>query len=44
MVILNKDKLQKNDYKFVNELLDITDLNKVKIIVPKILWKEQKKF
>ena len=44
MVILNKDKLQKNDYKFVNELLDITDLNKAKIIVPKILWKEQKKF
>jgi|TARA_B100000287_G_scaffold433720_1_gene496130 uncharacterized protein (DUF934 family) len=43
MVILNKDKLQKNDYKFVNELLDITDLNKAKIIVPKILWKEQKK-
>ena len=43
MAILNKNKLQTNDYKFVNEFMEIANLNKKKIIVPKSLWKEQKK-
>ncbi len=42
MVILNKDQFQKNDYKFVNEFLEITNFNNRNIIIPKSLWNEHK--
>ena len=42
MIILNKDKLQKNEYIFLDELEQIASLNKKKIILTKNLWIEKK--
>ena len=43
MIILNKDKLQKNEYIFLDELEQIASLNKKKIILTKNLWIEKKR-
>ena len=42
MIILNKDKPQKNEYIFLDELEQIASLNKKKIILTKNLWIEKK--
>jgi len=42
MIILNKDKPQKNEYIFLDELEQITSLNKKKVILTKNLWIEKK--
>ena len=42
MIILNKDKLQKNEYIFLDELEQIASLYKKKIILTKNLWIEKK--
>ena len=42
MIILNKDKPQKNEYIFLNELEQIKSLNKKKVILTKNLWIEKK--
>ena len=38
MIILNKDKPQKNEYIFVDDLEKITSINKKKVILTKSLW------
>ena len=38
MIILNKDKLQKNEYIFLDDLEQITSVNKKKLILTKDLW------
>ena len=38
MIILNKDKLQKNEYIFWDESEKITSINKKKVILTKGLW------
>ena len=38
MIILNKDKPQKNEYIFWDELEKITSINKKKVILTKGLW------
>ena len=38
MIILNKDKLQKNEYIFLDDLEQITSINKKKLILTKDLW------
>ena len=43
MIILNKDKPQKNEYIFLDELEQIASLNKKKIILTKNLWIEKKR-
>ena len=43
MIILNKDKPQKNEYIFLDELEQIESLNKKKIILTKNLWIEKKR-
>ena len=42
MIILNKDKPQKNEYIFLDELEQIKSLNKKKVILTKNLWIEKK--
>ena len=42
MIILNRDKPQKNEYIFLDELEQITSLNKKKVILTKNLWIEKK--
>ena len=42
MIILNKDKPQKNEYIFLDELEQIESLNKKKVILTKNLWIEKK--
>ena len=42
MIILNKDKPQKNEYIFLDELKQKTPPNKKKIILTKNLWIEKK--
>ena len=42
MIILNKDKPQKNEYIFLDELEQIASLYKKKIILTKNLWIEKK--
>ena len=42
MIILNKDKPQKNEYIFLDELEQISFLNKKKVILTKNLWIEKK--
>ena len=42
MIILNKDKPQKNEYIFLDELKQTTSPNKKKIILTKNLWIEKK--
>ena len=42
MIILNKDKPQKNEYIFLDELEQIKSLNKQKVILTKNLWMEKK--
>ena len=42
MIILNKDKPQKNEYIFLDKLEQIASLNKKKIILTKNLWIEKK--
>mgnify|MGYP001338525810 FL=1 len=42
MIILNKDKPQKNEYIFLDELEQIKSLNKKKLILTKNLWIEKK--
>ena len=42
MIILNKDKPQKNEYIFLDELEQIASLKKKKIILTKNLWIEKK--
>ena len=37
MIILNKDKLQKNEYIFLDDLEQITSINKKKLILTKDL-------
>jgi len=43
MIILNKDKPQKNEYIFLDELVQIASINKKKVILTKSLWMEKKK-
>ena len=38
MIILNKDKPQKNEYIFLDDLEKITSINKKKVILTKGLW------
>ena len=38
MIILNKDKPQKNEYIFLDDLEKITSINKKKVILTKSLW------
>ena len=38
MIILNKDKPQKNEYIFWDESEKITSINKKKVILTKVLW------
>ena len=38
MIILNKDKPQKNEYIFLDELEKLTSINKKKVILTKSLW------
>ena len=38
MIILNKDKPQKNEYFFLDDLEKITSINKKKVILTKGLW------
>ena len=42
MIILNRDKPQKNEYIFLDELEQIKSLNKKKVILTKNLWIEKK--
>ena len=42
MIILNRDKPQKNKYIFLDELEKINSLNKKKVILTKNLWIEKK--
>ena len=42
MIILNKDKPQKNEYIFLDDLEQIKSLNKKKVILTKNLWIEKK--
>ena len=42
MIILNRDKPQKNEYIFLDELEKINSLNKKKVILTKNLWIEKK--
>ena len=42
MIILNKDKPQKNQYIFLDELEQIESLDKKKVILTKNLWIEKK--
>ena len=42
MIILNKDKPQKNEYIFLDELEQISFLKKKKVILTKNLWIEKK--
>ena len=42
MIILNKDKPQKNEYIFLDELEQIASLSKKKVILTKNLWIEKK--
>ena len=42
MIILNKDKPQKNEYIFLHELEQIKSLNKKKVMLTKNLWIEKK--
>ena len=42
MIILNKDKPQKNEYIFLDELEQIESLDKKKVILTKNLWIEKK--
>tara|TARA_B100000963_G_scaffold351221_1_gene362516 strand:+ start:861 stop:1310 length:450 start_codon:yes stop_codon:yes gene_type:complete len=42
MIILNKDKQQKNEYIFLDDLEKIKSLNKEKIILTKSLWIEER--
>ena len=42
MMILNKDKPQKNEYIFVDDLEEIASINKKKVILTKNLWIEKK--
>ena len=42
MIILNKDKPQKNEYIFLDELEQIKSLNKKKVMLTKNLWIEKK--
>ena len=42
MMILNKDKPQKNEYIFLDELEQIASINKKKVILTKSLWMENK--
>ena len=44
MIILNKDKPQKNEYIFMDDFKDKTSENKKKIILTKSLWIEKKQF
>ena len=41
MIILNKDKPQKNEYIFLDELEQIASINKKKVILTKSLWIEK---
>ena len=41
MIILNKDKLQKNEYIFLDDLEQITSINKKKLILTKDLWMQK---
>ena len=41
MIILNKDKLQKNEYIFLDDLEQITSVNKKKLILTKDLWMQK---
>ena len=38
MIILNKDKPQKNEYIFLDDLEKLTSINKKKVILTKSLW------
>ena len=42
MMILNKDKPQKNEYIFLDELEQIASINKKKVILTKRLWMKNK--
>ena len=42
MIILNKDKPQKNEYIFLDQLGQIGSFNKKKVILTKSLWLEKK--
>ena len=42
MIILNKDKVQKNEYIFLDQLEQLGSFNKKKVILTKSLWLEKK--
>ena len=44
MIILNKDKLQKNEYLFLDDEGKLGSIKKGKVILTKNLWIEKKEF